>query len=85
MFHLVEVVDRGFASLGSAKNPKASPRIKSDSLEVGVRVKHARFGPGRVMVTIGEGSRMKARIRFDSGLVRQFMISMTPLEILERK
>lgn len=81
---LIDEIGRGIEALGPAKK-NTKPKVEPNRLEIGVRVRHARFGPGRVMVTTGEGSRMKARIRFDSGLVRLFMISMTPLEILERK
>ncbi|MEX2015841.1 MAG: UvrD-helicase domain-containing protein [Candidatus Hydrogenedentales bacterium] len=54
-------------------------------LKTGVRVRHARFGAGRVMYTSGSGARLKVRIRFDTGMSRQFMASAAPLEILEGK
>jgi DNA helicase-2/ATP-dependent DNA helicase PcrA len=61
------------------------PRADTNKLQMGTRVRHARFGTGRVMYTSGSGPKMKVRIRFDSGMSRQFMVSHTPLELLEGK
>ena len=63
----------------------AARTADTDKLKTGVRVRHARFGTGRVMYTSGSGARQKVRIRFDTGMSRQFMVSAAPLEILEGK
>jgi hypothetical protein len=52
---------------------------------MGVKVRHGTFGKGTVMYTSGSGKKLKVRIRFDSGMSRQFMVSAAPLEILEGK
>lgn len=52
-------------------------------LKLGTRVRHARYGEGTVMFTSGSGDKLKARIRFKTGRVHTFMVSMTPLEVLE--
>ena len=58
-------------------------RADASKLKMGTRVRHAKFGKGVVMYTSGAGLRLKVRIRFDRGASRQFMVSATPLEILE--
>jgi len=64
---------------------KQAARADSGAMRMGTRVRHAKFGSGVVMYTSGSGARLKARIRFDSGISRQFMVSAAPLEILEGK
>jgi DNA helicase II / ATP-dependent DNA helicase PcrA len=63
----------------------AAPAIDATRLRTGTRVRHAQFGPGTVMYTMGSGSKVRARIRFNTGMTRQFLISATPLEILDKK
>ena len=58
-------------------------RVDPAGLKVGVRVRHAKFGQGVVMYTKGTGKKLKARIRFQSGRSRDFMVSAAPLEVLE--
>ena len=58
-------------------------RVDASKLKMGTRVRHAKFGKGVVMYTSGTGSKVKVRIRFERGMTRQFMVSATPLEILE--
>lgn len=58
-------------------------RADASKLKMGTRVRHAKFGTGVVMYTSGTGSKLKVRIRFERGMPRQFMVSATPLEILE--
>ncbi|NIP87751.1 MAG: hypothetical protein GWN84_00600 [Gammaproteobacteria bacterium] len=48
-------------------------------------MRHAKFGKGVVMYTAGSGTKLKVRIRFDTGMSRQFMVNAAPLEILEGK
>lgn len=52
-------------------------------IKMGVKVRHAKFGVGTVMYTSGSGKRLKARIRFQTGRSRDFMVNAAPLEILE--
>jgi len=42
-----------------------------------------KFGAGVVVNVSGSGKSMKARIRFQTGPARDFLVSATPLEILE--
>ncbi len=58
-------------------------RADASELKMGTRVRHAKFGKGVVMYTSGTGQKLKVRIRFDRGMSRQFMVSATPLEIVE--
>jgi hypothetical protein len=37
------------------------------------------------MYTKGTGKKMRARIRFQTGRTREFLVTVAPLEILERK
>jgi len=69
---------------GEAK-PSAAPAADPARLTMGTQVRHAQFGPGVVMYTKGTGAKMRARIRFHTGRTREFMVSVAPLEILERK
>ncbi len=54
-------------------------------LKTGTRVRHAKFGTGAVMYTAGAGTKLKARVRFDTGRTALLMVSHAPLEILEGK
>ncbi|MBI4559134.1 MAG: UvrD-helicase domain-containing protein [Candidatus Hydrogenedentes bacterium] len=54
-------------------------------LKMGTRVRHAAFGEGIVMFTAGTGAKLRARIRFQTGRTREFMVGKAPLEILEGK
>ncbi len=62
--------------------PKPQP-VAAGQLKTGTKIRHATFGPGTVLYTIGTGSKLRARIRFNTGLSRQFLVSATPLEILD--
>ncbi|MCH7908292.1 MAG: UvrD-helicase domain-containing protein [Candidatus Hydrogenedentes bacterium] len=62
--------------------PGSLPGAKEvGALKMGVRIRHAKFGRGTVMFTSGAGAKLKVRIRFDSGMSRQFMAAAAPLEI----
>ncbi len=63
----------------------APPRAENEALRIGVRVRHSTFGAGTVMYTSDSGTKLKVRIRFDSGMSRQFLASVAPLQILEGK
>jgi DNA helicase-2/ATP-dependent DNA helicase PcrA len=60
-------------------------RADSGRLKTGTRVRHAKFGKGVVMYTTGSGAKQKVTIRFATGVSKQFMASVAPLEILEGK
>lgn len=74
---------RSSSKLKSA--PKAKPDVEDGELKLGTRVRHGKFGKGVVMYTSGNGAKLKARIRFDTGMSRQFMVQAAPLEILEKQ
>lgn len=66
-------------------HPSARPGADPAALKMGTRVRHAQFGTGIVMYTKGTGKKMRARIRFQTGRTREFLVTLAPLEILERK
>ena len=72
----------------AARKTVPMPSGKSEANEgeyaLGTRVRHAKFGRGVVMYTSGSGKKLKARIRFETGMSRQFMVQMAPIEILEK-
>ena len=70
---------------GGEPKPSAKPAADPDEIKMGTHVRHAQFGPGVVMYTKGTGKKLRAHIRFQSGRTREFMVSVAPLEILERK
>ncbi|MDX9973240.1 MAG: UvrD-helicase domain-containing protein [FCB group bacterium] len=72
---------------GPAKTIAKPGAAKGDAekIRLGVKVRHAMFGPGVVMYTRGSGANLRAHIRFDSGRTREIMVSHAPLEILEGK
>jgi DNA helicase-2/ATP-dependent DNA helicase PcrA len=76
---------RTAAATTRKKKPPAAPAGEAESgpMTTGTRVRHARFGDGTVLYTSGQGARMKARIRFDTGRARDFMVAKTPLEVLD--
>ena len=72
-------------------SPKKTPRAPAPTasqadaarIQMGTRVRHAKFGQGTVMYTSGSGAKLRARIRFQTGRTREFIVSRAPLEILE--
>ena len=81
----LDVVGRETGTKDRGVQPRPGPaKAESARIQRGVRVRHARFGPGVVMQTMGSGKKLRARIRFESGRSRVFLVSAAPLEILER-
>ncbi len=80
---LEKVASEEAATRGRAR--PSAPRAAEGELRMGAKVRHGTFGKGTVMYTSGSGKKLKVRIRFDSGMSRQFMVSAAPLEILEGK
>lgn len=78
-------VDAPRSKTGPRKIPRSKPDIDDNQLKLGTRVRHGKFGNGVVMNTSGKGAKLKARIRFETGMSRQFMVQAAPLEILEKK
>jgi hypothetical protein len=78
---LLVFVRRDVAEPDKAPGPGLEVDVRK--LCLGVRVRHTRFGVGYVSYTSGSGKNLKARIRFQNGKVSTFMVSKTPLEILE--
>jgi DNA helicase-2/ATP-dependent DNA helicase PcrA len=62
--------------------PEAVPE---GAMKTGTPVHHPKFGRGYVMYTTGSGDKLRAKIRFDSGRVAMFMVSQSPLQIIEGK
>jgi DNA helicase-2/ATP-dependent DNA helicase PcrA len=65
--------------------PTAHPAAAPAGVQMGTKVRHAKFGTGVVMFTQGAGDKLKARIRFDTGRFATLMISQAPIEILGSK
>ena len=63
--------------------PKSASDVDGDMIKMGTRVRHAKFGAGVVMYSAGSGKRRKVRIRFQTGRVREFMLGVAPIEVLE--
>lgn len=70
------------AALQSTRVPAAATP-GAEGIRVGTRVWHAKFGKGTVMQTSGSGAKLRARIRFQTGRAREFMVSAAPLRILD--
>jgi DNA helicase-2/ATP-dependent DNA helicase PcrA len=68
---------------GRAKRTAAAPAAEPDAIKLGTRVRHATFGMGTVMFTRGRGAKLRARIRFETGRTREFMVSKAPLEVVK--
>ena len=86
----VEEIPQERLARGASEEPGRPGRGQTDArradaskLKMGTRVRHMKFGKGVVMYTSGAGPKLKVRIRFDRGISRQFMVSATPLEIVE--
>jgi DNA helicase-2/ATP-dependent DNA helicase PcrA len=63
----------------------AADAVAEGAMKTGTTVRHPKFGRGYVMYTTGSGDKLRARIRFDSGRVAMFMVSQSPLLIVEGK
>ena len=72
------------STAGRDTQPKpTAASANAGGIRVGTRVWHAKFGNGTVMQTSGSGAKQRARIRFQTGRSRDFMISAAPLKILD--
>jgi DNA helicase-2/ATP-dependent DNA helicase PcrA len=67
------------------KAPAKAASADHQSMKMGMRVRHAKFGLGTVSYTRGAGDKLKARIRFDTGRTALLMVSLAPLEIVKGK
>ncbi|NUM54821.1 MAG: UvrD-helicase domain-containing protein [Candidatus Hydrogenedentes bacterium] len=67
----------------SGSMPASAAPAAPGGLKLGTRVWHAQFGKGTVMYTSGSGARLRARIRFESGRSRDFMVAAAPLKVLD--
>ncbi len=54
-------------------------------LKLGMHVFHPKFGQGYVAYTSGTGENQRARIRFKTGRSGTFLVSKTPLSVVEEK
>jgi len=72
------------AAAGRAAQPRPSATpIDASGIRIGARVWHAKFGNGTVMQMSGSGAKLRARIRFQTGRSREFMVSAAPIKILD--
>jgi DNA helicase-2/ATP-dependent DNA helicase PcrA len=61
----------------------ARSKVATEQLKMGTKVWHPQFGHGVVMYTKGSGDKLNARIRFNTGRIREFRVSMSPLEVVD--
>ena len=54
-----------------------------DLLQEGMRVMHAKFGPGTILSIEGAGANKKASVNFDNGGVKMLMLKFAKLAILK--
>ena len=54
-----------------------------DKYKIGQKVKHARFGVGRIINIEGIGDKKFANIAFDGLGIKKFSLALTPMEIVE--
>jgi DNA helicase-2/ATP-dependent DNA helicase PcrA len=82
---LVERVgENGQPLAGVATVRSAEPRgVDARRIKMGTPVLHAKFGKGVVMYTSGNGEKLRARIRFQSGRSMDLMVRVAPLQILD--
>ncbi len=67
----------------ASESMPAVAAAQAGGLRIGTRVWHAKFGKGTVMQTSGSGAKLRARIRFQTGRSREFMVSAAPIKILD--
>ncbi|MEY3019119.1 MAG: hypothetical protein RLZZ272_103 [Actinomycetota bacterium] len=67
-------IARGTRPTNTAEDPSAWA-----GLAIGDRVRHPRFGPGRVMALEGEGARAQATVRFDEAGQKQLLLAYAGL------
>ena len=76
--------ESGGLRMGRAAQPLPQA-VAVDSITMGTRVRHARFGDGVVMFTQGSGDKLKAKVRFDVGnRMVMLMISAAPIEVIKK-
>jgi len=68
---------------GGAKPAAGPPRVATTALKMGVRVWHPMFGKGTVMYTSGSGSKLEARVRFESGRSVRLKVEKAPLKVID--
>jgi DNA helicase-2/ATP-dependent DNA helicase PcrA len=54
-----------------------------DKYKIGQKIKHARFGIGRIINIEGAGDNKFANIAFDGLGIKKFSLALTPMEIVE--
>lgn len=69
----------------AAKTKPGTSKVDVQQIKMGTKVWHAQFGKGVVMYTKGSGAKLDARIRFDSGRIKDFRVSLAPLQVIEGK
>ncbi|HUW61872.1 MAG TPA: UvrD-helicase domain-containing protein [Candidatus Bathyarchaeia archaeon] len=71
--------------VGGQPPEAAADAVAEGAMKTGTPVHHPKFGRGYVMYTTGSGDKLRAKIRFNSGSVKMFMVSQSPLQIIEGK
>lgn len=64
----------------SSNNIEKQPKLKSDKLSAGDKVRHKAWGIGCVISLSGEGSEQKATIAFEQKGLKTVMLSFAPIE-----
>ncbi len=78
-----EVTEEKFES--DSDTHKKKQLSEQSKYKRGIRVRHAKFGYGVILNTEGKGDKMRVRVKFDSGRIAVLMVSMAPMEIIERR
>ncbi len=69
--------------ISSKPNVVHKDRSEVDKYKVGQKVKHQRFGVGRIINIEGSGDTKFANIAFDGLGIKKFSLSITPMEIID--
>lgn len=51
-------------------------------IEIGTRVRHGKFGTGKIVAAAGQGDNLKVTVRFESGEIKTLMVQYAKLQIL---
>jgi DNA helicase-2/ATP-dependent DNA helicase PcrA len=65
-----------------ARAPSPNVNASRDVYEVGMRIRHERFGAGIVRKVEGKGAETRVTVIFDAGSERKFLVHYAPMRPL---
>lgn len=75
-------VNKALKSIDNIIEGREAKALTEEEAVMGRKIKHPKFGVGTIIKTSKEGSDLKITIAFDSMGIKNFLLSITPLELI---